>query len=219
MLHEGFGWYAIIMRDYCRTARVTSVLWAGPIWAYLNSHTRSPVDISSFWHSGYEVFEFNQLAHAFEMRPSRELALKARLTSNTIMAVIGVLGRVDFMKKDKRGYDTQKRGQARYQIEGIYYKFRSSFRSLYFRESALHVLITQVTEGGQFLESDEKMIEIRRFFCNAARLSLTIKLCLPCWAWLIKDPSCTHGRIEGSLIFHCQIRRSRCELKVSLSIP
>jgi len=39
-LHEGFGWYAIIMRDYCRTARVTSVLWARPIWAYLNSRTQ-----------------------------------------------------------------------------------------------------------------------------------------------------------------------------------
>lgn len=57
------------------------------------THTAGyPVDIGSFWHSGYEVFEFNQLAHALEMRPSRELALKARLTSNTIIAVIGVLG-------------------------------------------------------------------------------------------------------------------------------
>jgi len=70
------------------------------IWTH--AHSRSPIDIGSFWHSSYEVFEFNQLAHAFEMRPSRELALKARLTSNTIMAVIG---RVDIMNNKCR-YDT-----------------------------------------------------------------------------------------------------------------
>lgn len=51
--------------------RVTSVLWTRPIWAYLNSRTRGPLDINALWHPSYEVFEFNQLAHAFEMRPLR----------------------------------------------------------------------------------------------------------------------------------------------------
>lgn len=41
----------------------------------------------TLWHSAYEVFEFNQLAHAFEIRSTRQLVLKARLTSNTIMPV------------------------------------------------------------------------------------------------------------------------------------
>jgi len=70
------------------------------IWTH--AHSRSPIDIGSFWHSSYEVFEFNQLAHAFEIRPSRELALKARLTSNTIMAVIGCVG----IMNNKCRYDT-----------------------------------------------------------------------------------------------------------------
>lgn len=36
------------------------------------THTHPvPLDINALWHSSYEVFEFNQLAHAFEMRPSR----------------------------------------------------------------------------------------------------------------------------------------------------
>lgn len=88
-LTEGSGWHAIIMRDYCWTESYLSPLSAGPIWAYLNSRTRRLVyRRGTLWHSAYEVFEFNQLAHAFEIRSPRQLVLKARLTSNTIMPVV-----------------------------------------------------------------------------------------------------------------------------------
>lgn len=38
---EGSGWHAIIMRDYCWTESYLGPLSGGPIWAYLNSRTRS----------------------------------------------------------------------------------------------------------------------------------------------------------------------------------
>lgn len=70
--------------------RVTSVLWVLVRYEHIWTHAygcRSLSRRGTLWHSAYEVFEFNQLAHAFEIRSTRQLVLKARLTSNTIMPV------------------------------------------------------------------------------------------------------------------------------------
>lgn len=81
--------------------RVTSALWVRyeHIWTHAHAAARLVYRRGTLWHSAYEVFEFNQPGHAFEIRSSRQL--KARLTSNTIMPVVVI----DHSKGDRKCHE------------------------------------------------------------------------------------------------------------------